>query len=146
MNISITPEKIKNIVQEVEMGMLCYFHIKTGELECVPDELKGHAGYEEEFWKDSLKKIKTHRRHYICFEGMESSESFRMMQKFIQDIKDDITCRRFQEIITFKKPFGHFKQLLNDYPLLKEEWYSFKDEQYRLFIQQQLETYNAVHP
>ena len=144
MNISITAEKIKDIVQEIEMGMLCYYHIKTGKLECVPDELKGHAGYEEECWKGSLKKIKTNRKQYICFEGMESSESFRMMERFVEDIKDANARRRFQETIALKKPFGHFKQLLHQYPPLQTHWYNFKDEQYILNVQQQLEAYNSA--
>jgi len=142
MNISIPPEKIKEIAQEVEMGMLCYYHIKTGELETVPDELKGHAGYEEQFWKDSLKKIKANRKQYICFEGMESYESFRMMETFVQNITDANTRRHFQETVALKKPFGHFKQSLYQYPVLQQQWYNFKDEQYVLYVQQQLEAYN----
>ena len=144
MNIAITAETIKDIAQEVEMGMLCYYHIATGDLECVPDELKGHSSYEEAFWKDSLKKIKANRKQYICFEGMESNESFRMMERFVEDIKDAKTRHQFQKTIALKKPFGNFKQLLYQYPALQQEWYSFKDEQYTQHVQQQLDVYNLT--
>jgi hypothetical protein len=111
----------------------------------VPDELKGHAGYEAVFWKDSLKKIKTHRKQYICFEGMESYESYRMMETFVQNITDADTRRHFQQTIALKKPFSHFNRSLYQYPALQQEWYSFKDEQYILHVQQQLEAYNLVN-
>jgi Uncharacterised protein family (UPF0158) len=113
-------------------------------VEAVPDELKGHAGYEEVFWKDSLKKIKTNRSQYICFEGMESWESFRMMETFVQNITDANTRRHFQETIALKKPFSHFKQSLYQYPDLQQQWYHFKDEQYSLHVLQQLEAYDVV--
>jgi hypothetical protein len=142
MNISITAEKIKEIAQELDMGMRCYYHISTGELESVPDEQKGHFGDEEKFWKDSLKKIKANRMQYICFEGLESSESFRMMERFTEFVNDDFIRHRLQQALQNKKPFGHFKVLLQHYPSLLQQWYHYKDEQYILHVQQQLDAYN----
>jgi hypothetical protein len=43
MSVSIPLETIKEIAQELDMGMKCFYHIPTGELESYPDELKGHA-------------------------------------------------------------------------------------------------------
>ena len=145
MNISIAPEKLKEIAQELDMGMICYYHIATGELESIPDELKGHAGYETEFWEDNIKKVKANRKRYIRFEGMESNESFNLMETFVQQMEDDTTRRRFEDAITFKKPFQNFKQLLYQYPELQQQWYQFKDEQYLLCVQRQLEAYNSMN-
>jgi hypothetical protein len=86
MNIIITAEKIKEIAQEVEMGMLCYYHIKTGELETVPDELKGHAGYEEKFWKDGLKKIKDNQKHSAF-----NSKGVRFFYATFKELKINLT-------------------------------------------------------
>jgi hypothetical protein len=145
VNIAITPEKLKEIAQELDMGMICYYHIVTGELESIPDELKGHAGYEEQFWRESNRKVKTKRKQYICFEAMDGSESFNVMETFVLRMEDEATRRRFEDAIAFKKPFQNFKQLLYQYPELQQQWYLFKEEQYIQWVQQQLEAYNLAN-
>lgn len=144
MNISITEEKIKEIAQELDTGMLCYYHITAGEVESVPDELKGHTGYEAVFWKDSLKKIKANRSKYICFEGMESGEVFRMMERFAESVTDNFISRRLHQTLQNRKPFHHFKVTLKQYPSLLQQWHDYKDEQYILHVKQQLQAYNLL--
>jgi hypothetical protein len=101
---------------------------QTGELESYPDEMR-HAGFEEEMWSDVIKKVKAHRKKYIHFEPMDSSDSFRKIKSFIANITDDNTQRRFEDAIAFRKPFQNFKQLLHEYPALREEWFLFNEEQ-----------------
>ena len=84
MSVSIPLETIKEIAQELDMGMKCFYHIPTGELESYPDELKGHAGFDEELWQASIDKVGENYGEYIPFEGMESHESFRIMEKFVE--------------------------------------------------------------
>jgi hypothetical protein len=76
MNVSIPAEKINEIAQGLDAGMQCYYHIQSGEVESYPDELR-HAGFEEEMWSDVIKKVKAHRKKYIHFEPMDSTNAFR---------------------------------------------------------------------
>lgn len=142
MKVSITSEKIKEIAQELEAGMQCYYHIPTGETEAVPDELKSDGSYDEELWKDILKKIKKNRRQYICFEAPGSHDSFRMMEQYAEGITQAATRNFLLERLTAKKPFSGFRQALQQYPELLQEWYEFKSNQYIQLVQQQLEAYN----
>ena len=124
------------------MGMECYYHIQTGQLESFPDELK-HAGFEEEMWEDVIKKVRAHPNKYIHFESMDSTGSFRVMETFVNNIADGKIKRRLEDAIAFKKPFQNFKQLLHEYPILREEWFRFNDEQNVLWVREQLEAYNS---
>ena len=144
MNILITTEKIKEIAQDINAGMQCYYHIQTGELESFPDELR-HAGFEEEMWSDVIKKVKAQPKKYIHFEAMDSRDTFRLMETFVTTIADGNIRRRFEDAIGFKKPFQNFKQLLHEYPGLREEWFRFSDEQTETLVRQQLEAYNNAH-
>jgi Uncharacterised protein family (UPF0158) len=145
MPVVITPEKIKEIAQELDCGMKCFYHIATGEIESYPDELKGHTGFEEEFWKDVIKKIKKNRKQYIYFEAMESHESFRLIETFIGNIEDEKTKAYFEETVSRKKPFQQFKACLQEYDGLQQQWYQFKNEQLIKWVADQLAVYNLKH-
>ena len=145
MPVIITPEKIKEITEELDCGMKCFYHIATGEIESYPDELKGHAGFEEEFWQDTIKKVKKNYKLYIAFEGMESHESFRLMETFIGNIEDGKTRSYFEEAICLKKPFQQFKVCLHEYDGLEQQWYQFKNEQLIKWVELQLAGYNSAH-
>jgi predicted small metal-binding protein len=142
MKILITPEKINDIAQELEMGMLCYYHIATGELESVPDEMKGHAGFEEEMWEDVLQKVKKNREQYICFEAPDSKDSFRIMEQYAAGITEQATRNQLFDALGGRKPFANFKFALQQYPDLLQQWYSFKQEHYMEFVQRQLDALN----
>ena len=145
MPVSIPIEIIKEIAEYLDTGMKCFYHIHTGELEYYPDELKGYAGFEEEMWQESMDKVENNYHEYLSFEGMESHQSFRIMEAFIADMADVKTQQRFEDAISYRKPFQNFKQLLNNYPELRQQWFDYKNQQYIEWVQEQLETYNALH-
>ncbi len=76
------------------------------------------------------------------FEGMESNESFSMMEEFILLIDDKNIRRRFEDAIGYRKPFQNFKQLLFDYPDLRDQWFAYKNQYYIDFVIEQLDAYN----
>lgn len=142
MTVNISPEKIKEIAEQLDLGMKCFYHIPTGELEYFPDELKGHAGFDEELWEDSINKVEENYLEYIPFEGMESHESFRIIEDFVSMIADEKVRQRFEDAIGYRKPFQNFKQLLLGYPVLREQWFAYKDQCYIEFVKGQAEAYN----
>ncbi len=73
---------------------------------------------------------------------MESHESFGVMEDFIEMITEQRVREKFEEIIQRTKPFQQFKYLLLDYPLLREQWFLYKDERYREYVQEQIDVYN----
>ena len=143
MGISITNERIKEIAEYLDAGMICFLHKTTGELEYYPDELRGHAGFDEEPWQETMDKVEANYDEYIRFEAMESDESFRMLEAFVATITDASVRQRFEDAISFKKPFQNFKQLLTGYPELRKQWFEFKDKRYMEWVGEQIMSYNA---
>ena len=143
MPVTIPYELIKEIAGELDMGMKCFYHIPTGQIKNYPDELKGHAGFDDEFWQDIINEVDSARQEYIAFEGMESYESFRLMENFVADIPDKEIRSRLEDALSFKSPFQNFKQLLNQYPELLRHWFQFKDQHLAEWVLAQLEVYNA---
>ena len=127
MPLVIPHETLKEIAGQLDSGMVCFFHTPTGTLEYYPDEFRGHAGFDEEVWQDTIDKVEENFHKYIKFEAMESRESFDIMEEFISGISDKTTRQRFEDAISYKKPFQNFNQLLHNYPELRQQWFVFKD-------------------
>jgi hypothetical protein len=138
MSVSIPFETTKEITGQLDMGMKCFYHKQTGELEYFPDELRNYDGFDEELWEETINKVDD----YLAFEGMDSHESFRMMEDFVDEIADKRIRERFEDAISYKKPFQNFKQLLLNYPDLREKWFVYKDQRYIDYVKDQLEAYN----
>lgn len=144
MAVSIPPETLKDIADYLDMGMICFYHIRTGELEYYPDELRVNVGFDEELWQETIDKVGSDLQAYIRFEGMGSHESFMIIESFVAEIADARIRQRFVDAISFKKPFQNFKQLLRNYPVLEQQWFAFKSQQYIEQLAEQVENYNSL--
>ncbi|MEW5897203.1 MAG: UPF0158 family protein [Nanoarchaeota archaeon] len=58
-------------------------------------------------------------------------DDFDMMQSFVYSIGDVDIAQKFEAVLNTKKPFRHFKELLNFHPEIKEKWFTFKDKELR---------------
>jgi hypothetical protein len=144
MAVSISNDTIKEIAEYLDSGMKCFYHIATGELEYYPDELRGHAGMDLEMWQETIDKVANNYHEYISNEGMENHESFKMMEEFVARNAEGKTRQRFEDAIRFKKPFQNFKFLLHDYPLLRQQRFDHKNQQYMKWVRLQLDSYNSI--
>ena len=142
MSVKISPEIIAEIADQLDMGMKCFYHIATGELESYPDELNSSFSLDNELWQETIDKVEANPHDYLSFDAMESDESFRIMETFVSNISDDTIRHRFEDAIMFKKPFQNFKQLIYDYPDLRQQWFDYKKRQDIEWVLTQLEIYN----
>ena len=140
--LKISPETIKEIAEQLDTGMKVFYHLPTGELASYPDGLKWGGEIDEEAWGDDMAKLDENFHEYVAFTAMESHESFGVMEDFIETIAEKDVKEKFENIIQRKKPFQQFKYLLFDYPLLREQWFLYKDERYREYVLEQIDDYN----
>ena len=137
MAIEIKPEVIKDIAEWLDAGMLAFIHKTTGEVINYPDELDG-SGLEE-MWEDVTSKVEANPDDYLAVEPMGSSESYRVMEGFINEINISSTRDRFIRAIEQRKPFRHFNDLLNSYDDLRQQWFAYKAERYIAYVKRRIE-------
>jgi len=81
--MKVSSELINKIAQELEVGMKVYLNTKTLEYEPVLDwDDMESAG----FWEKEARKIEKKWKEYIVITKMESFESFRVMEHFIDEV------------------------------------------------------------
>ncbi|MBK8381251.1 MAG: hypothetical protein IPL16_05040 [Ignavibacteria bacterium] len=127
--IKLTEEQISDIAQDLEAGLKCFIHKVTGEVKTLPDELNGNMEIDEELWQDVIDEIDNDEENFIVIEGMDSRESYILMEKFIDTLEDKQIIARLTNAINVPKPFHTFRYELNYSDEYLQKWYAFKSQQ-----------------
>ncbi len=136
----VIPEKYKNVVSKIAdsllAGFICYFNLDTLEVEDVPefmvqdpDEyelMTGEPG-------DSIELKHQNWPNYVEIEPMESHESFKIMEYFIDELSDKNFQDKLIIALNRKKPFANFKYLIesSDY---RQQWFDYRQTQYEHYV------------
>jgi hypothetical protein len=135
--VNLSEDQIKEIAQDIDMGMKCYWNKKTGEIITVPDELR-NSFFDEDQWKDEFKKVRQQKKNLVEIEGMSSHDSFRIMEDFLDEIPDNTRLKvSLIEALNKRKPFANFKSVIIDSEY-SDSWYAFKDRRMVEWVKEQL--------
>ena len=127
--IKLTDEQISDIAQDLEAGLKCFIHKVTGDVKTLPDELNSNMEMDEELWQDVIDEIDNDEENFIVIEGMDSRESYMLMEKFIDTLEDKQIIARLTNAINVPKPFHTFRYELNYSDEYLQKWYAFKSQQ-----------------
>ncbi len=127
--IKLTDEQISDIAQDLEAGLKCFIHKVTGDVKTLPDELNSNMEMDEELWQDVIDEIDNDAENFIVIEGMDSRESYILMEKFIDTLEDKQIAARLTNAINVPKPFHTFRYELNYSDEYLQKWYAFKSQQ-----------------
>ncbi|MFM9984257.1 MAG: UPF0158 family protein [Flavobacteriales bacterium] len=119
-------EYIRNIAEDMDMGLLVYVHRQTGKTIEIPAP-EDHDDSETELWKDSINEIKKKRKDYFEVERWTSSHMYQFMEDFVNtEIKDPLARNLLTSTLNGRKPFQNFKNLVEQSDELRETWFKFK--------------------
>jgi len=127
--IKLTDEQISDIAQDLEAGLKCFIHKVTGDVKTLPDELNSNMEMDEELWQDVIDEIDNDEENFIVIEGMDSRESYILMEKFIDTVEDKQIAARLTNAINVPKPFHTFRYELDYSDEYLKKWYAFKSQQ-----------------
>lgn len=107
-----TEEDINEIVSNLELGVLCFYHRPTGTIEWHADPLEDF--FDPEPWQETIDKIKADKKNYIRFEKMDSYDGFKTMEAFAQSLVDIEFRNRLNDQLSRNKPFSRFKRMVDE--------------------------------
>lgn len=130
---------VKNIAQELDCGFECYYNSITSEIIAIPSfsQFSDDEDFKEAF-RDNLEKIETHQSGFIKFEVLESFESFKIMEQFVEQITDEKLKLELENILMNKKPFQNFKHKI-DHSGFRQNWFDFKQRELEKIVKNQLD-------
>lgn len=135
---SLKQNIIKDIAQELDCGNDCYYNAKTDEIIAIPHS--SIISDEDEFrecFKEDLKKIKKDKADLIKIEVLESFESFKIMERFIDQISDAQFKSELENILQNRKPFQNFKNSIDNSDF-RQKWFDFKTIELERIVETQL--------
>lgn len=136
--MKLSAKQIKSIAEDLDMGMVCYIHKETGEVKTVIDTMSEFYDSTDDSWDEELAEIDRDIMSYIKLEKMHSSESFRIMADFTEEVKDQKIRDRLITALERSKPFRNFRNVLDYHDDLLQEWYVYKLERQQAWVRREL--------
>lgn len=127
------PEKympiIKEIAENVDMGMICYLNPETLELVSVPEDMDSGIFYgEDDAFQEELNKIDQEWKQTITCKPPISMQAFGFMEDFVNTQVEDHTLQvQLSNALSRKHPFANFNHIIHNC-ILKEQWFAYKQK------------------
>ncbi|MDP2362329.1 MAG: UPF0158 family protein [Ignavibacteria bacterium] len=139
--MELTEEQIKHIAEELEIGFNVYLNIETKEIKSIlAFDDSGLADMEP--WEEDIKEIEKNYDKYLQFEKMDSRESFKVMEDFVETVEDEELRKKLDLGLSLSKPFRNFKDIIDCENEYRKKWFAFKSARYVEFVKERLERYN----
>jgi Uncharacterised protein family (UPF0158) len=137
--LKITDSLLNKLADEVSMFKQAFLHKTTHEILSfpTPDEIDDEEVFEEGFGED-FRKWEANEDDYYHIVGMDSRESFQVMEDFAEQVKNEMYRGVLLRILDRPKPFRNYKDEV-EYGDLREEWFTFKNQREGDHVRKQLE-------
>src|SRR5690625_352482 len=129
---------INEIAQDIHMGYDCYYNHLTDEIISIPD--LDQAMDEEviyEAFGEQIKEVTDNSDKYIKFKPLWSRDSFKIMERFADQMEDQEFQAKLYNALNRRKPFRNFKNIVDssDY---RQTWFDFKIKALEEFVAEEL--------
>jgi hypothetical protein len=115
-------------------NMRCFINMETLEVDI-------HVG--EDAWtfdeaEDTSAEARNNPDKFLPLEAVPTHESFRIMEDFIDMVKDRSLQAKLINALGRKRPFANFKHVI-DYSPLRQHWFDFRDAAYTQIAKEWIE-------
>jgi hypothetical protein len=131
---------IKEIAQNLDCGFDCYYNPNTHEVIAIPNmsSIYDEEQFNEAFQAD-LNKVNKQKANFITIEPLQSFESFKIMERFIDQVTDKHFQKELGTILQRKKPFPNFKYAIDNSDF-RQKWFDFKQKELEEIVEKILNT------
>jgi hypothetical protein len=121
----MTDEQINELADNLDSGLRCFVHKGKKTIVATPDTIN-NPDCDSEWWDEATEEIENNFDSYVEIEKMDSHESFRLMEKFIDTVDNVPVHDRLEEALRRPKPFANFKFDIDNSGLYRQKWFDFK--------------------
>jgi len=125
----------KEIAENLDYGNDCYYNLKTKEIIAIPSFPETFD--EDEFralFKIDLGRINEQNSDLFKIEILKSSESFKIMERFIDQLTEPQLKSKLKSTLTKVKPFQNFKYFI-DNSEHRQKWFDFKQNELEKIVE-----------
>jgi len=132
---------VKDIAGSINAGLVCFLNTNTLQIDELPKELVSSPSLYKMETGISLKDFKpkyTRWKKYITIEPLEPNESFKIMEKFVDQLDNSKIRERLVYALNNRKPFANFKNII-DNSTFRQDWFDFKDKELQEYVRTMIE-------
>jgi hypothetical protein len=142
--INLTKEQIKEIAEQLDCGFRSFVHKENGELLFTPDTLR-HPDMDLNAWSEENEKLDNNFMDYLEIEPLESRDSFQIMANFAESLTDSNKLKeKLFNALNRRGPFREFNFVIDNSGEYREEWFKFKDQKLRDWVQENIDRFNDM--
>jgi hypothetical protein len=120
MELAIDFEELVEAFEESDVMHHFFIDTKNTKIIYINEDLDEDAA-------EQLEKMEDDR--YVMIPPRFPEDDFLIMELFVYEkIQDGTIAEKFNQALERKKPFRNFKDLLFDYPSLREQWFDYHHE------------------
>jgi len=136
--MKVSKSILNEIAQELDCGSTCYYNTKTDEIISIPSfsDMWDEDDFKEAF-ETEFERIEKQKKDLIKLEGLESFESFKIMEQFVDQLPDEALKEELEFVLANKKPFQKFKYLVEE-SNFRTDWFNFKQNALEKIVAQRL--------
>jgi hypothetical protein len=131
--ILLPQSELKEIAENLDMGMRVFVHKQTKEIVSYPSD---DYDFDTEMWEEQMEKA--NEKDFIEIYKMDSRSGFSVMEDFIETVGDKNLANRLSFALGRPKPFQNFKYELEYDRENLHKWYAFKLERSTDWVKEQL--------
>ena len=140
-NIQLTSDQINEIAEELECGNRCFYHYASRKVKGLIDrDLPYYDPLDET--EEEWAEIDENVDEYVELQKMNSSESFAVMEAFIDRVSDQRLASRLSRALARPKPFRSFKAEIDESDY-REKWFQFKKAKMVEWVEEQVHNHNS---
>jgi hypothetical protein len=123
----MTDDQITELAGNLDSGLRCFVHRETKVIVTTPDSVNDPWS-DSELWDDANEEIEKNFDSYVEIEKVDSKESFKLMQNFIETIEDERLRDKLDQALSRPKPFRNFKFEVDNSGPYRLKWFDFKNQ------------------
>lgn len=138
-------ELVHNVAENIDCGLVCFINPETLEVEEIPkgmldgfSDFSAYPEFDDDDDEDEQKFLHENWETYITVEPRESSESFKIMERFVDKVNDKGLKNKLINALNNRRPFANFTNIVEN-SNSREEWFAFKQKQLEILVWEELE-------
>jgi hypothetical protein len=110
-----------------------FFDCQTGEVLTVFEDMD----------EEDAERLDAEPERYLQIEPVPSSVGYEIMSDFVETLPEGKVPRELARALQQRHPFRRFKDVLLNYPPVREEWFRFHEQAYMKIIQAWLDDWGV---
>jgi len=98
---------------------------------------------EEDMDEEDAERLDADPDRYLLIEPVPSSVGYKVMSDFVDTLPEGKVPRELARALRQKHPFRRFKDVLLNYPSVREDWFRFHEQAFMKIIQEWLDNHGV---